>query len=105
MDTVIAADTLVRYIRSLSDFQLLNELDGQYDHMGATISDAMLQAGLKYETVVKPRVWRVREQYPEANTTSGFTHCLATVRPAVMLNWTGVEKLDRIFWSDWLLRG
>jgi len=96
MDTTFAAETLIRYVRSLPDFQLLNKMDGQYDHMGATITDAMLQAGMNYETVVRPRVRRVRDQYPQAKTTSGFASCLAAVGPAAMLNWTGVEKLGRI---------
>ena len=39
--------------------------------MGATITDAVLQAGLRYETVVWPRVQHVMT-IPEAATTSGF---------------------------------
>jgi len=46
------------------------------DHEGATITDAPLQAGLRYETVAWPRVQHVME-LPEVAATSGFLAVLA----------------------------
>jgi len=67
-----------------------------YNHMGATIADATLQPGVKYETVVKPRVRRIREGYPEARTTSGFLKVLTEIGPEKLLNWRDSEKPRRV---------
>jgi hypothetical protein len=67
---------LVSYIHSLSDFQILEEFEGGYEHMGAIITDAILQASLNYDYVVKPRVRNVMEEYPQGNTTTGFLNLL-----------------------------
>jgi hypothetical protein len=68
----VKARHLIDHICSLSNFKIESEIDGNYDHIGATITDAVLQAGLKYETVVKPKVMRLKNEFPEATTTSGF---------------------------------
>lgn len=90
------AGILVDYIRSLKDFEIVKEIDGNYDHMGATITDAMLQAGTRYETVVRPRVQRMREQYPEARTLSEFIKIIDEVGIYKMLQWKDEEKPKRI---------
>jgi len=64
------AKALVKYIGTLTDFQIVDP-SYPYNHMGATITDAMLQAGINYEAVVKPRVNCVYGYY-EAKTTSGL---------------------------------
>lgn len=71
-ETEEKAKLLVKHIRLLRDFKIESEIDGNYDHMGATIVDAVLQAGLTYETVVKPRVLRILNEFPYAKTTSAF---------------------------------
>jgi len=50
---------------------VLKDLALPYNRRGATITDAVLQAGLRYETVVWPRVQHDMT-IPEAATTSGF---------------------------------
>ena len=87
------AKALVKYIGTLTDFQIVDP-SYPYNHMGATITDAMLQAGINYEAVVKPRVNCVYE-YHEARTTSGFLKLLARKDPHVLLNWKG-EKPNRV---------
>jgi len=48
---------LIRYITSLNDFELKGPDDPfPYNHMGATLSEAILQAGTNYSTVLKPRI-------------------------------------------------
>lgn len=64
------------FVRSLPDFEMVEDLAIPYNHMGATITDAVLQAGLRYETVVWPRVQRIMELFPEAATASGFLKVL-----------------------------
>jgi hypothetical protein len=65
MDINTKAKSLVSYIQSLKDFVIVDFCDTNYGHMGATISDAILQAGTKYETVVRPRIDRIRKIYSD----------------------------------------
>jgi len=58
------AEHLVAYVYSLKDFTC-TPLEGEpYEHMGAVIADATLQAGVRYATVVKPRIDRLLVQHP-----------------------------------------
>ncbi|WP_437826291.1 hypothetical protein [Sorangium sp. So ce1153] len=62
-------------------------------HMGATISEAILQAGISYETVVKPRVERLRARHPEAATTTAFLDLLRRIEPTRLLDFRGRKPL------------
>ena len=73
------AEKFVAHLQSLDGFILVDYCDGHYDHMGATISDSILQAGTKYETVVRPRINRIRQTYPEVKTTSSFRNLLNAI--------------------------
>ena len=91
---------LVTYIESLPNFHLVTPtLD---NHMGAIIIDAVLQAGIRYQTV-KKRVCELKENYPDSNTTSGFAAVIARIGTANLLRWrngrktTTVEKLTELF--------
>jgi len=66
-----------------------------YDHMGAVLTDAILQAGLNYKTVVLPRVQKVYS-IPEAKTTSGFLTVLEQNGANKLLNWSNPEKPNRL---------
>jgi len=83
------------YVSGLSDFRYVKP-EVPYDHMGATITDAVLQPGLNYETVVKPRVDAIFKKYPTAKTTSGFVKLLAETDPRTLLNWKDFEKPSRL---------
>jgi len=89
------AELLKAYIRNLPDFKILKP-NYPYSHMGATITDAMLQAGTTWETVVKPRVLKLRDNYPEAKTTTGFLKLLEKIGQRKLLEWNDSEKPDRI---------
>jgi len=89
------AKQLVNYIESLPDFKIVKP-DIPYRHMGATITDAILQAGTTWETVVKPRVLKLRDNYPEAKTTTGFFNLLVKIGPRKLLEWNDSEKPERI---------
>lgn len=96
MNTQEKAATLVTYIKSLSDFQII-KVEEPYNHMGATITDAMLQSGLRYETVVRPRVNKLIQRYPEGKTTSGFLRLLNKIVPNVLLDWSDSKKPTYVF--------
>ena len=86
------ASDLAAFVREVADFEIVDDLALPYHHMGATITDAVLQAGLRCETTVWPRVQHVMA-IQEAATTTGFLTVLrergggsstassATVRP------------------------
>jgi hypothetical protein len=68
----------------------------RYHHMGATISDAALQAGLNYRTVVAPRVANVLRHWPRAATTSAFSRKARVYGLGQVLNWRDPVKLTRV---------
>lgn len=86
--------TLVAYIKSLSDFPRVPAQE-PYNHIGATLTDALLQSGLRYEAVVLPRVKRVLAE-PSAGTVSGFLNLLERDGPHVVLNWRHPDKPARV---------
>ncbi|OPY93419.1 MAG: hypothetical protein A4E73_00134 [Syntrophaceae bacterium PtaU1.Bin231] len=88
------AKRLKAFVECLPDFEVVAP-PAPYGHMGAVITDAMLQAGLNWESVVKPRIERVRG-YTQARTTSGFRDLLHTSGPRAVLNWNHPEKIARI---------
>jgi len=96
MDIQTKVKLLIQYIKSLTDFSFVDYMDGNYCHMGATISDAILQAGTKYDTVVRPRIRKIREIYPEAKTTSAFMELLIKIGPKTILPWSDEEKPNRV---------
>ncbi|OXM83694.1 hypothetical protein [Paenibacillus rigui] len=79
------ADILAQYTLSLANFEIVTSIDGGYNHIGATIVDGILQSGLRYETVVKPRVDKIRMNYPDANTSSKFLYLLERVPASNLL--------------------
>jgi hypothetical protein len=86
---------LVAFIHTLPSFQLSNTYDVPYNHMGATITDAVLQAGIVYDTVVRPRVEHIRQSYPEASTPNGFLKLVAEKSAENVLKWNHPEKPAR----------
>jgi hypothetical protein len=83
---------LANYIGSLPGFALLDP-GPPYDHIGAVICDAGLQAGVHYKAVVQPRIERLLHEHPEAATTSAFRALIEATGPATLLNWQGQKKL------------
>ncbi len=66
-----------------------------YTHIGAVLVDSILQAGLNYNSVVRPRVLRVINEFPEANNMYAIVHLIASEKTAHLLNWRHDVKLDR----------
>lgn len=83
---------LAGYIRSLTDFEVVESSGESRGHMGALITNAILQPGLKYVSVVLPRVRRIRDEYPQAATTSGFLEVIARVGLTTLLKFENGPK-------------
>jgi hypothetical protein len=113
------AQQLAHYIASLLDFEIIEDPAAGGDHMGAVLAEAALQGGIRYETVVRPRVEALLAAYPGAKTTSEFQRILMIEGAAALLKWRpdrkietlvdltrffvaeGVETVDEL--RDWLL--
>jgi hypothetical protein len=67
-----------------------------YNHIGATLADTVLQAGLNYRNVVLPRVVRLKKEWPTSCIMSGFLEDLMIVGAHQMLDWKHSEKPQRL---------
>lgn len=105
LDVQPQANLLVAYLRCLPDFRIVDLPDGSYHHMGATITDAILQAGVKYDTVVRPRVAAIRRDFPDATTTSAFLQLLHGTDAKTVLRWRDDEKPNRVIGLTEFLHG
>ena len=88
-------EKLAHYVKSLPGFVFYETIDGNYDHIGATVADAVLQANNKYSTHVKPRVNRILTLYPEARTTSSVLRRLELISATEFLDWRGEDRAER----------
>ncbi|EJS4060302.1 hypothetical protein NW009_003210 [Vibrio parahaemolyticus] len=66
-----------------------------YDHMGAILADSVLQAGMNYANVVKPRVDAILLSYAEKKSTNELQQLIITEGPEKILNWKHSTKLLR----------
>lgn len=86
------AQHLHAFLQGLPTFPEVSETFEPYRHMGATLTDAVLQPGLNYERAVKPRVERVLDLYPEAKTTGAFKAVLDAEGAPHVLNVGNARK-------------
>lgn len=93
----LTIQNLTAYIRSHPSLLRRDPAENTagYEHMGAILTDAMLQAGLRYKTTVLPRVKKV-EAIPEAATTSGFLILLEREGAPALLDWSDSAKPHRL---------
>lgn len=71
------------------------EIGAAYDHMGALLTDTVLQAGLNYKTVVLPRVQSVLARYPYHYRTSDVMEIVRGGGSSGFLTWNHGEKIAR----------
>jgi 3-methyladenine DNA glycosylase/8-oxoguanine DNA glycosylase len=64
-------------------------------HMGAVLADSILQAGVNYRTVVRPRVERIVKRYPECATLSETMRTVDSVTIQEFLLWRHADKVGR----------
>jgi hypothetical protein len=76
------------------------------EHLGAVLADSVLQAGLNYATVVRPRVLAIMRTYPEWDTLSSLLGLIEEHGTSAFLNWHHHEKVTRFemlvaFLKEW----
>jgi endonuclease III len=74
-----------------------------YYHMGATITDSILQAGMNYRHVVFPRILELLYEYPNYTTTCDFLILIQTIPLEKLINWKNERKLNSIEKLSWFL--
>lgn len=88
---------LKEYIDTIEDFHFIEpELCPYRNHIGALLTDTILQAGVNYRSVVWPRVESVLVRFPEAVTITKFANVLERYGTRNVLNWNNREKLKRM---------
>ena len=95
------AEILANFIRR-KDFAPVAKRTPYY-HMGATITDSILQAGLNYHYVVYPRVLKLLTKYPDYKTTCDFIILMQVVPLTELVDWKNLKKLQRISDLSWFL--
>jgi len=90
---------LVAFIRQ-KEFEPITQRTPYY-HMGATIVDSILQAGLNYRYVVYPRVLKLLTEFPEYKTTCDFIILMQVVSLEELVNWKNEKKIQRIRDLSW----
>ena len=93
----IKVRNLITYIGNARGFQLIAAPDCPYrNHIGALLTDVVLQAGLNYQHVVAPRVYKVLNEYPVAYTINRFSAVLQKHSIETVLDWHDCEKQIRM---------
>lgn len=109
---MIKKDELHNYIREITRFIITKKLDlsaiktikqQPYYHMPATITDAILQAGLNYKRIVRPRALRLLTEYSDYKTTCDFLILMQVIPLQELINWKHPIKIDRIKKLTWFL--
>ncbi len=92
---LVAARRVADYAKELgADLQRFENRPA-YDHMGALLADSVLQAGLNYNSVVRPRILAILADYPELSRTSDLRELVERGKTSAFLNWTHKEKVGR----------
>jgi hypothetical protein len=97
MNCAREARKLADFISNLDEFKrydVANEFS--YTHIGALFTDIVLQAGVNYTTVVRPRVNQVLVNYPEAYTVKKFQEVVEREGLETIINWKHDVKIERI---------
>lgn len=95
LETLVAARRVANYAKELGANIEPLEIRPAYEHMGALIADSVLQTGLNYVSVVKPRVTTILTRYPERSRISKLVDLVHRGETATFLNWTHSEKVNR----------
>lgn len=87
------ADFIVSLPTESQVYHLANKFS--YCHVGALFTDVVLQAGLNYSSIVKPRVQQVLLNYPDDCTVSKFQIVINREGLNNVINWHHEVKLLR----------
>src|SRR5271157_4413792 len=93
MELEIEVKKLVSHIKSCG--LQIPPRNPPHEHVGSIIADAVLQVGHRWKTHVGPRLERMRNIYPKADTISGLSALLKNKGAQELLDWHGEDELER----------
>ncbi|GAA1859569.1 hypothetical protein GCM10009836_44730 [Pseudonocardia ailaonensis] len=94
-ERVVALLTKVGRLPGFPDFPGVEAGGARYQHMGALLADAALQAAIDFDSVVKLRVEKLLVAWPDAVTVDTFRARVAAEGLGGVLDWKHPEKLAR----------
>ena len=100
MDIDQKSRMIVSYINGLPDFRFISAME-PYHHMGATLTDAMFQAGVNYHNAVEPRINKIKT-FESASTISGLQAHFRRVNAEEFFNWKGCKPRNFLSIIDFL---
>lgn len=95
LETLKSARQIADYAKCLGFSESTKVQRPLHNHLGAILADTILQAGLRYSTVVQPRVESIMQNYTHATTVSNLYKIVIDGKTANFLNWSHQEKLLR----------
>lgn len=81
--------------REFGENLTLSNRRAAFNHMGAVLADSVLQAGLNYATVVRPRIEYIIKQFPTTDTVSSLLTLINEGQTASILQWKHHLKIMR----------
>ncbi|EEW59180.1 conserved hypothetical protein [Ruegeria sp. TrichCH4B] len=66
-----------------------------YEHIGAVFADSILQAGLNYSTVVRPRIDHILRDFCFADNVAALVEIIEAGETSSFLSWTHETKIKR----------
>jgi len=95
VEVLLAARQVADFARAEGAMGVASTPRPSLEHMGAVVADAVLQAGLNYASVVRPRVTAILRNHPEADRVSALTEIVDRQGVAEFLDWVHPTKLGR----------
>jgi len=95
VDILLAARRVADFASAEGARGAASILRPRLEHMGAIVADAVLQAGLNYATVVRPRVEAILKDHPQANRVSALAKLVERRQVSAFLNWHHPTKVKR----------
>ena len=95
IDTLLAARQVANFASEQGAHHLASKRRAAYTHIGAVLADSVLQAGLNYNSVVRPRVQRIISTYPDADSVVHLITLVQSERTCELLDWRHPVKQKR----------
>ena len=104
MDKIeILVQKVVKYLEKVPhDYEEITQRTPYYN-MAATLTDAVLQAGMNYKNVVYPRICNILKKYPDFSTTCDFIILFQIMSIEDIIQWNNKRKQSTICELTWFL--
>ncbi len=95
IEILLAARRIADHAKDKGALSTRNAPRSTCTHLGAVIADSILQAGLNYSTVVRPRVLAILQNFPDHHTVSSLFALVEANSTYSFLGWRHHEKVNR----------